>query len=306
MRPLRIGSRGSPLALRQTGMVAEALGRGGREVAVEVIHTRGDRILDVPLSRVGGKGLFVKEIEEALLDGRCDLAVHSLKDVPAELPPGLVLGACLVREVPFDALVSRWGPSLRDLPDGGRVGTSSLRRQAQLLAARPDLRVGSLRGNVETRLRRFEEGLDAVILAAAGLRRLGMGDRISGLLEPPEFVPAAGQGIVVVECRESDREVREILWECLEDPATRVVMRAERAFLAAMEGGCQVPLGAWCRAVDGGLAMTGFLARPDGTDLRRVERAGDAGTPEALGREVAEALLASGGREILASLVEPA
>lgn len=305
MRPLTIGTRGSALALRQTAMVAEALGRAGWEVRVEVIHTRGDRILDVPLAKVGGKGLFVKEIEEALLDRRCDLAVHSLKDVPAELPDGLMLGACLSREVPFDALISRWGPTLEGLPDGARVGTSSLRRQAQLLAARPDLQVGSLRGNVETRLRRFDEGLDAVILAAAGLRRLGMEDRISGLLEPPGFIPAAGQGIVVVECRESDREVREVLGECLEDPATRVVMRAERAFLAAMEGGCQVPLGAWARVRDGGLRMVGFLARPDGTDLRRVERSGDPGAPEDLGREVASALLARGGREILASLLEP-
>lgn len=305
MRPLRIGTRGSALALRQTEMVASALRLAGRDVGVEVIHTRGDRILDVPLARVGGKGLFVKEIEEALIDGRCDLAVHSLKDVPAVLPPGLVLGACLVREVPFDALVSRWGPTIEALPAGARVGTSSLRRQAQLLAVRPDLQVGSLRGNVETRLRRFEEGLDAVVLAAAGLRRLGLGDRISGLLEPPTFVPAAGQGIVVVECREADREVQDLLQARLEHPATRLVMRAERAFLAAMEGGCQVPLGAWAREVAGRLAMVGFLARPDGTDLRRVERTGNLEAPEALGREVAEALLATGGREILASLVEP-
>jgi len=304
MRPLRIGTRGSPLALRQTGMVAEALRGAGREVTVEVIHTRGDRILDVPLARVGGKGLFVKEIEEALLEGRCDLAVHSLKDVPAELPEGLMLGACLEREVPFDALVSRWGSTLQALPAGARVGTSSLRRQAQLLAARPDVQVGSLRGNVETRLRRFEEGLDAVVLAAAGLRRLGLGDRISGLLEPPDFIPAAGQGIVVVECRESDGEVLQLLEEHLEDPATRVAMRAERAFLRTMEGGCQVPLGGWARAADGGLRMVGFLARPDGTGLRRVERTGEAGAPEDLGREVALALLESGGREILASLLE--
>ena len=249
MRDLVIGTRGSRLAMTQTEMVAAGLRAAvpGLDVAIEVIHTKGDKILDVPLAKVGGKGLFVKEIEEALQERRCDLAVHSLKDVPAELPDGLVLGAALVREVAYDAFVSREWRCPRNLPQGARVGTSSLRRQALLKAVRPDLEVVSLRGNVETRLRKLDEGLDAIVLAAAGLRRLGLSDRIAACLTPPEFVPAAGQGIVVVENRADDHEVAGLLSRALEHASTRIVMRAERAFLAAMGGGCQVPLGAFAR-----------------------------------------------------------
>jgi hydroxymethylbilane synthase len=228
--------------------------------------------------------------------------VHSLKDVPAELPDGLILGAALVREVAYDAFVSRSWQCPKSLPQGARVGTSSLRRQAMLMAIRPDLCVVSLRGNVETRLRKLDEGLDAIVLAAAGLRRLGLSDRISAFLTPPEFVPAAGQGIVVVECRTDDSEVLDLLRRALEHAPTRIVMRAERAFLAAMGGGCQVPLGAFARIEGEAIVMAGMLGRPDGTDLRLVNVEGSVKSPEDAGRQVAQQLLANGGRQILDEL----
>ncbi|MBM4394840.1 MAG: hydroxymethylbilane synthase [Deltaproteobacteria bacterium] len=303
MPALVLGSRGSRLALWQTNMVRDAVVAAHPDVGVsiEVIHTRGDKILDVPLAKVGGKGLFVKEIEDALLDGRCDAAVHSLKDVPAELPGGLILGAACERELPWDAFVSERHGAVTDLPEGARVGTSSLRRVCQLLAMRPDLEVVPLRGNVETRLRKLSEGLDAVVLAAAGLRRLGLGDRITALLTPPEFVPAVGQGIVVVECREGDAATRGLL-ASLDHGPTRVAMAAERAFLAAVGGSCQVPLGA-IATVDGDrVDVTGMIGRPDGgTILKDREAAASASAAEA-GRRIAERLLGAGGREILEQL----
>jgi len=305
MKKVVLGSRGSRLALRQTETVREGLVEAfpGLQTDLVIIHTQGDKILDVPLAKVGGKGLFVKEIEDALLDGRCDIAVHSLKDVPAELPRGLMLGACLVREVPYDALVSARYGSLDELPEGARVGTSSLRRASQLAALRPDLQISSLRGNVETRLRKLEsEGLDAIVLAAAGLRRLGLADRITALLEPPAFVPAVGQGIVVVECREADREVRHFLMS-LEDHETRIAMRAERAFLATMGGGCQVPLGAFSTLEGDVLKMVGMVGQPDGTQILRQTREGPAATAEAIGSGLAQSLLDAGGRQILDTLL---
>lgn len=305
MKKVVLGSRGSRLALRQTEMVREGLVSAlpGLQTDLVIIHTQGDKILDVPLAKVGGKGLFVKEIEDALLDGRCDVAVHSLKDVPNELPRGLMLGACLAREVPFDALVSERFATVADLPEGARVGTSSLRRACQLAALRPDLRISSLRGNVETRLRKLgTEGLDAIVLAAAGLRRLGLGDRIASLLEPPAFVPAVGQGIVVVECREADREARHFLM-AQEDAPTRIAMRAERAFLATMGGGCQVPLGAFAHLEGPVVKMIGMVGRPDGTMILKESREGTVHAPEALGTGLANALLDAGGREILAALL---
>jgi hydroxymethylbilane synthase len=274
----------------------------GIETAIEIIHTKGDRILDVPLAKVGGKGLFVKEIEDALLDSRCDVAVHSLKDVPAELPAGLVLGAALPREVPYDALVSERYGSLEDLPEGARVGTSSLRRLAQLKALRPDLDVVSLRGNVDTRLRKLSEGFDAILLAAAGLRRLGLGHRATALLTPPDFVPAVGQGVVVVECREADRGTRQAL-DRLEHRDTRVAVRAERAFLATMGGGCQVPLGAYATVDGDDVRVIGMVGRPDGSEILRADAEGTAEGAEACGRAVAQELLGRGGREILESLM---
>ena len=303
MSKVVLGSRGSKLALAQTHMVRGLMvaAAPGLETSLEIIHTKGDKILDVPLAQVGGKGLFVKEIEDALLDGRCDVAVHSLKDVPAELPPGLMIAAVLEREVPYDAFVSERFGSVEDLPEGARIGTSSLRRVSQLLAMRPDLDVVSLRGNVDTRLRKLSDGLDAILLAAAGLRRLGLGDRVGGLLTPPEFIPAVGQGVVVVECRESDAAIRAIL-EKLEHGPSRIAVRAERAFLATMGGGCQVPLGAYAHVDGDAVHLVGMVGRPDGTSIIRAWRDGTSDGAEDCGRLLAETLLGEGGREILDEL----
>jgi hydroxymethylbilane synthase len=298
-----LASRGSKLALAQTNMVKTLLEAAdpGLQTSIEIIHTKGDKILDVPLAQVGGKGLFVKEIEDALLERRADVAVHSLKDVPAELPEGLLLGATLPREVPYDALVSERYGTLDDLPEGAKVGTSSLRRLAQLKALRPDLDVVSLRGNVDTRLRKLSEGLDAILLAAAGLRRLGLGDRVRQLLTPPEFVPAVGQGVVVVECRGDDRPVRELLAR-LDDATTAVAVRAERAFLGRMGGGCQVPLGAYCQVEESAVVVVGMVGRPDGSTVLRDRVEGEAERAADLGVALAERLLAAGGDAILREL----
>lgn len=305
MSTLVIGTRGSKLALWQANLVADTLRatHPGIEVRIEVIRTTGDHIQDVPLARVGGKGLFVKEIEEALRDGRADIAVHSLKDVPDTVPEGLVLAAFLPREVPYDAFVSERHDRLWDLPDGARVGTSSLRRAAQVRAARPDLEVVPLRGNVDTRLRRLREGLDAVILAGAGLRRLGLQDRIRELLAPPEFIPAVGQGVVVVECRERDAETRRRL-QPLDHAETRVQVRAERAFLKTIGGGCQVPLGAHARLEGDRVVVIGMVARPDGSVVLRDEVSAGASEAERAGEDLAQSLLDRGGRDILRDLEE--
>ncbi len=305
MSQMVIGTRGSKLALWQANLVADALraAHPGVEVRIEVIRTTGDHIQDVLLARVGGKGLFVKEIEEALRDGRADVAVHSLKDVPDTVPEGLVLAAYLPREVPFDAFVSDGFERLWDLPEGARVGTSSLRRAAQIRAARPDLEVVPLRGNVDTRLRRLREGLDAVILAGAGLRRLGLGDRIRELLTPPEFIPAVGQGVVVVECRERDADTRRRL-ASLDHADTRVQVRAERAFLKTIGGGCQVPLGAYARLNGDRVAVVGMIARPDGSVVLRDEVSFARDEAEKAGETLARDLLTRGGREILRDIEE--
>ncbi len=305
MSTLVIGTRGSKLALWQANLVADTLRatHPGIEVRIEVIRTTGDHIQDVPLARVGGKGLFVKEIEEALRDGRADIAVHSLKDVPDTVPEGLVLAAALPREVPYDAFVSERHDRLWDLPDGARVGTSSLRRAAQVRAARPDLEVVPLRGNVDTRLRRLREGLDAVILAGAGLRRLGLQDRIRELLTPPEFIPAVGQGVVVVECRERDPETRRRLAP-LDHAETRVQVRAERSFLRTIGGGCQVPLGAHARLEGDRVVVIGMVARPDGSLVLRDEVSAGASEAERAGEDLAQSLLDRGGRDILRELEE--
>lgn len=305
MSKIVLATRGSLLALRQTEMTAESLrlAHPGIEIDIRIIKTRGDRIQDVPLSQVGGKGLFVKEIEEALIDGSADAAVHSLKDVPAELPPGLFLAVSPKREVPFDALVSEKYGSLDELPKGARVGTSSLRRSAMLLAVRPDLEIVSLRGNVDTRLRKLSEGLDAILLAAAGLVRLGLADRVTQLLEPPHFLPAAGQGIVAIECRENDERVRGLLAP-LDDPLTHVAMSAERAFLARMGGSCQVPLAGWAR-VEGDLVLfDGLVGRPDGTGILRKSSVASISMAATAGDVVGMDLLELGGAAILSELME--
>ena len=316
---VRIGTRSSALALVQSEWVAEQLRRLHPQLLVELVRisTRGDRIRDVALSLVGGKGLFVKEIEAALLNGTIDVAVHSMKDLPTELAEGLCLAAVPVRADPRDALVLPQGAQEAPrsaagskafrawLPDGAVVGTSSLRRQAQLLHLRPDVAVRDLRGNVDTRLRKLDEGrYEAVILAAAGLNRLDRGRRISLLLQPPEWLPAVGQGALALECRTDDAATRALM-EPLTHRETSTTVAAERSFLAALDGGCQVPLGAFCELTDKGLRLHGFVSEPTGQRLIRDQvttASVEQGAAESLGRRLAEALLAAGGAEILAAV----
>jgi hydroxymethylbilane synthase len=297
-----VGTRGSNLALWQTYHVAERLGavRPDLEIEVRTIQTRGDLVRDRALSQVGGKGLFVKEIENALSSGEIDLAVHSLKDMPTEQPQGLALGAVLERADPHDALVLSSGSGdLSSLPRRARVGTSSLRRRAQLLAARPDLQVLDLRGNVDTRLRKLRDGqYDAVVLAVAGLVRLGHADAIGQALPVDLMLPAVGQGALCVEVR-GDDEATQRLISPMDHPPTRWATIAERAFLRRLEGGCQVPIGAFAEMDDGQLCLRGLVAALDGSRLVRDEIRGLAEQAEILGTELAEKLLAAGGEEIL-------
>jgi hydroxymethylbilane synthase len=302
VKALVIATRRSPLAMWQAEHVAARLRAiSGREVSLLQIVTQGDRILDVPLARVGGKGLFVKEIEEALLDGRADLAVHSLKDVPTALPPGLVLGAILEREDPRDALCSPRHGTLEKLPRGAQVGTSSLRRQCQLLALRPDLRLVTVRGNVQTRLARADADVDAVVLAYAGLRRLGLADRATEVLSPDASVPAIGQGALALEIRSGDPQIEPLVAQ-LEHPATRAAITAERALLAGLEGGCQVPIAGHATLAGDLLTLHGLVGRPDGTKVLRDVRSGPSAAAARLGAEAAQALLAQGAGKILDEL----
>lgn len=311
MKKIVIATRGSALAQWQAEHIRDRLkaraADQGRDLDVEflILKTRGDVILDVPLARVGGKGLFVKEIEEALLDGRADLAVHSMKDVPMQLPAGLILGAVPEREVHSDLFLSERWPSLDALPHGARLGTSSLRRQAQVLNLRPDVRVAMLRGNVETRLRKMREGqYDAIILASAGIRRLGLCAAYREELGPPRFLSAVGQGALGVEMRADRDDVRE-LTAFLDHRPTRLCVMAERGLLAGLDGGCQVPIGGHA-SLDGNImSLAGMVAEPDGTVLlRRLARGtvtDDAGA-DALGRSLADELLQAGARRILEKL----
>ncbi|MFL5802076.1 MAG: hydroxymethylbilane synthase [Roseiflexaceae bacterium] len=295
-----IGTRASKLALVQTGMVRAALEQAHAElqIAVEHITTKGDVILDRPLSAIGDKGLFVTEIEDALRAGRIDLAVHSAKDLPSELPPDMLLAAFPPREDPRDALVSRDGMRLADLPHGARVGTSSLRRACQLRALRPDLQIAELRGNVDTRLRKLREGqYEAVVLAAAGLLRLGLADEISEYLELDIMLPAVSQGILGIEVRAGDAATAALLAP-LDDPAARIAASAERAFLARIGGGCQVPIGAYARRDGDTLVLAGMIGALDGR-LVRGELSGPADQPAALGTRLADELLERGGRALL-------
>lgn len=301
MNTLRIATRKSQLALWQANWVKGELERLHPGLRVELVKvvTKGDKILDVPLAKVGGKGLFVKEIEDALLEGRADIAVHSMKDVPTELPPGLHLPVICEREDPRDAWFCRSGASFRDLPAGSRVGTSSLRRQAQLRAVRPDLSFENLRGNVDTRLRKLDEGqYDAIVLAAAGVKRLGFADRITELLGPDVTLPAIGQGAVGIECRADDPETNALIAPLRHEP-TWITVTAERAFLARLEGGCQVPIAAFGELEDGTLRLRGLVGSLDGATLLRAERTGPAAEAAAMGRALAEELLDRGAREIL-------
>jgi hydroxymethylbilane synthase len=297
---IRLGSRGSKLALWQAEFVqSEIERRTGRKVGITRIKTTGDMILDVPLARVGGKGLFVKEIEEALLSGKIDLAVHSMKDVPTDLPDGLTIVAITRREDPRDAFLSVKYRSFGELPRGAKLGTSSLRRQTQLLGIRPDLSVESLRGNLDTRIRKMEEGrFDAIILAAAGLRRLGWESKITQYIPEEMSLPAIGQGALGIEVRSDDPETREAV-SFLNDRETALAVRAERGFLKRLEGGCQVPIASHGRVEGDRITLQGMVGRPDGSEVIRGSAQGSISDPEALGVALAEPLLGRGARKIL-------
>ena len=306
---LRIATRSSPLAVWQAEYVQnrlEALHPGLRVELVR-IKTQGDKILDTPLAKIGGKGLFVKELEEAMMDGRADIAVHSMKDVPMELPEGMALPVICEREDPRDAFVSNHHEALMALPEGARLGTSSLRRQAQVLANRPDLRVSSLRGNVQTRLGKLDDGqFDAIILASAGLKRLEMHERIRYDMPPEESLPAVGQGAVGIECRDGDARTIELLTP-LSDPRTWDRVTAERAMNRRLEGGCQVPIAGFALLEDDGrLWLRGLVASEDGKTVLRAEDRAPREQAVELGRSIAEALLEQGADRILQDLYDRA
>ncbi|WP_310829902.1 hydroxymethylbilane synthase [Paenibacillus pedocola] len=325
MRKIIVGSRQSALALTQTGHVIEDLTRLSAEhgfdftFEVHKIVTKGDRILDVTLSKVGGKGLFVKEIEQAMLAREIDMAVHSMKDMPSELPEGLMNGAVPKRVDPRDCLIASGGSSLEELPQGARVGTSSLRRSSQLAALRPDLVIEPVRGNIDSRLKKLESGeYDAILLAAAGLTRMGWQDRVSAYLPPEVCLPAVGQGALGIECREDDTELRKLL-ALYNDEQTALTVAAERTFLGALNGGCQVPIGAYAVLGAGGAAaleaggtertaetkgqvitLTGMVGTPDGSVILKETCSGE--DPVQLGEEVARKLIARGAEKILADV----
>lgn len=304
---LVVGTRSSQLALWQADFVIGELAKKYPELVVEkrLMTTKGDKILNAPLAKIGGKGLFTKELETAMLEGEIDIAVHSLKDMPVVVPEGLVITAITQRADPGDAFVSSKYESFQQLPAGAKVGTSSLRRKAQLLHARPDLQIEDLRGNVNTRLRKMEEeNFDGIILACAGLKRLGFGDKIRQVLPQTMCLPAVGQGALAIECRQADKETRELL-EFLNDRCTRLCTEAERGFLATVEGGCQVPVGVHAVSTETGIRVEAVIASLDGSTLLRdalEAEVKDAQEARAVGVNLAEKLLARGGREILRSI----
>jgi hydroxymethylbilane synthase len=301
---IRIATRKSQLAMWQANHVAGLLRKQHTGIAVELLPmvTKGDVILDQPLAKIGGKGLFLKELERALLKGEADIAVHSMKDVPVEAVPGLVVDVMLERANPFDALLSRDGQKLSELSAGACVGTSSLRRQCQLKSIRPDLSVRDLRGNVNTRIRKLKDGeYDAIILACAGLERLGMGDLITETLKPPRWLPAATQGTIGIQCRTGDRAVAELI-EPLKDPDAVLRTRAERAVATVLQGSCQVPLAVFAELDGEELKISGMVGMPDGSMLVRGEQAGSSGEADRLSAAVADDLLSQGAGRIIASL----
>ncbi len=304
MNTLKIATRQSPLALWQAEHIRarlEAL-HAGLNVELVTFVTQGDKILDTPLAKIGGKGLFVKELEAALLDGRADLAVHSMKDVPMALPEGLSLAVICEREDPLDAFVSNTYASFQDLPQGAKVGTSSLRRKCQILKARPDLEIIDLRGNVGTRLSKLDAGqYDAIILASAGLKRLGLSERIRHTLAPEVSLPAVGQGALGLECRTNDQAVLELILPLMDDE-TNVCVRAERAFNAYLEGGCQVPIAGYATLKDGQLSMEGRVGSVDGQTLLSAQLGAAPEQAEQLGEQLAQNLLAQGAGELLKAL----
>jgi hydroxymethylbilane synthase len=307
-RPIIIGTRGSKLALWQAEWLRSALAERfpGTSVELSIIKTQGDKILDVPLAKIGGKGLFVKEIEEALREGRVDIAVHSMKDMPADIPAGLVIGAVPERETPTDVLISRNGLTLMEIPAGGVIGTSSLRRAAQLRALRPDLKVVPLRGNVETRIRKLEtDPLAAVVLAAAGVKRLGLEHRITEHLAADRMLPAVGQGALCLEIRGEDPHIGPLV-STLDHPATHAAVNGERAFLRRLEGGCQVPIAAYGRIEGSHFTLTGLVAAVDGSRVIKHSLNGPAASAEGIGVELAEILLSRGADGILKNLTRAA
>jgi hydroxymethylbilane synthase len=298
-----IGSRGSKLAMWQTHFVASELqSRFDIEIEIKRIKTQGDKILDSPLAMIGGKGLFVKEIETALSEGEIDLAVHSMKDVPTELPEGLVIKAMTTRVDPRDVLISRDKIGLMDLPSGAVIGTSSLRRQAQLRHIRSDFKMADVRGNLDTRLKKMEDGhYDAMVLAAAGIDRLGYSDKITERIPTELMVSAVGQGSIGIEVRADDREVAEYVW-ALNDEDSFAAVTAERALLAQLQGGCQVPIGALGRIVDGQLQLDGIVAALDGKRIFRDQLAGKPGDAVLIGQRLASTLADAGAEEVLAEI----
>jgi len=301
---LRIATRKSPLALWQAEHVRSLLAARNAKLQVELVEftTQGDKILNSPLAAVGGKGLFVKELEQALLDRRADIAVHSMKDVPVELPPGLCLSVILAREDPSDSLVSNKYGDLQSLSPGARLGTSSLRRQCQLRSTRPDLDIVTLRGNVGTRLRKLDDGeYDAIILATAGLKRLGFDGRIRQRLQHEISLPAIGQGAIGIECRSHDPHILELIMP-LNDPATQQCVAAERALNRRLEGGCQAPIAGHAVFEDDSLYLRGLVGTPDGTNIIQGSATGDRHLPDDLGERLADDLLQRGAADILQDL----
>ena len=302
---IRIATRKSPLALWQAEHVAERLEQAFPDLKTELVKmvTKGDKILDASLAKIGGKGLFVKELEVGMLENKADIAVHSMKDVPVEFPEGLHLAAILNREDPTDAFVSNDYGSLKELPKNAKIGTSSLRRQCQIKEKFPDAEILSLRGNVNTRLAKLDAGeYDAIILASAGLKRLGMGDRITECLEPNISLPAIGQGAIGIECRTDDKETHDFL-RVLHDSETTIRVTAERAMNARLNGGCQVPIAGFAELQGDQIMMRGLVGAPDGSVLYRSEKQGGFDQAEQVGQAVADDLLAQGADKILQALV---
>lgn len=303
---IKIGTRKSALALWQAEFIKNELQRLNPSITVELVHfnTKGDRILEKPLAEVGGKGLFTAELEAAMHAGDIDIAVHSLKDMPTELPQGLTLGAISKREVPYDALISPQYKTLDKLPKGARIGTSSLRRQAQLLHRRPDLKIEVIRGNVQTRLNKIEtEVLDGVILAQAGLKRLGLDHQITQVFTADEMIPAVGQGALAIECRADDVEMLNML-SLIDDEPTRLAVEGERSFLNQLNGNCQVPMGVHGTIEKGQLTLKALIASTDGKTVYEGELSGPATKSVMLGKNLAKALYEEGGKHIIESLVK--
>lgn len=303
---IKIGTRKSALALWQAEFIKNELQRLNPSITVELVHfnTKGDRILEKPLAEVGGKGLFTAELEAAMHAGDIDMAVHSLKDMPTELPQGLTLGAISKREVPYDALISPQYKTLDKLPKGARIGTSSLRRQAQLLHRRPDLKIEVIRGNVQTRLNKIEtEGLDGVILAQAGLKRLGLDHQITQVFTADEMIPAVGQGALAIECRVDDVEMLDML-SLIDDEPTRLAVEGERSFLNQLNGNCQVPMGVHGTIEKGQLTLKALIASTDGKTVYEGELSGPATKSVMLGKNLAKALYEEGGKHIIEALVK--